>query len=70
VAHIKSINSECVTVLGGPNAVDKKHNRMFDYVVVGYADISVVNLAKHLLDGTPLEKSYRSLWGFTVVNDA
>jgi hypothetical protein len=70
VAHIKSINPQCVTVLGGPNAVDKKHNRMFDYVVVGYADLSAVNLAQHLLDGTPLEKSYRSLWGFTVVNDA
>lgn len=70
VAHIKSINPSCVTVLGGPNAVDKQHNRMFDYVVVGYADVSVVNLAQHLLDGTPLEKSYRSLWGFTVVNDA
>lgn len=70
VAHIKSINPNCVTVLGGPNAVDKKHNHMFDYVVVGYADISVVNLAQHLLDGTALEKSYRSLWGFTVVNDA
>ena len=70
VDHIRSINPKCKTVLGGPNAVDKQHNRMFDYVVIGYADLSVINLAKHLLDGTPLEKSYRSLWSFTVVNDA
>ena len=70
IDHIHSINPNCQTVLGGPNAVDKKHNRQFDYVVVGYADVSVVNLAKHLLDGTPLEKSYHSLWGPTIINDA
>ncbi len=70
IQHIRAINPQCKTVLGGPNAVDKKHNRQFDYVVVGYADISVVNLAQHLLDGTPLDKSYRSLWGPTIINDA
>lgn len=70
IAHIKSLNPRCATVLGGPNAVDKKHNACFDYVVIGYADISAVNLSQHLASGHSLNHSYRSLWGPIIVNDA
>lgn len=67
---VKSRNAECRLVLGGPSAADAPWHKGFDYVVIGYAEISVVNLVKHLHQGIPLEKSYRSLHGFTVVNDA
>lgn len=67
---VKSHNNRCQLVLGGPSAADAPWNKDFDYVVVGYAEISVVNLARHLDKKEPLEKSYKSLHGFTVVNDA
>jgi hypothetical protein len=67
----KSINPKCKFVLGGPDALDMQANRDFDYVVQGYADISAVNLAQHLLDPTvSLQKSYRSIFGFHFVDDA
>jgi radical SAM superfamily enzyme YgiQ (UPF0313 family) len=69
--HIKSLNPVCQLVLGGPTAHDAGYNRDYDYIVSGYADLSAVNLAQHLADANvPLEKSYRSIYGPTVINDS
>jgi radical SAM superfamily enzyme YgiQ (UPF0313 family) len=67
---VRDINPNTKWTLGGPTAVDKAYNKDFDYVVLGYADVSIVNLAQHLWSGSQLEKSYRSINGFTVINDA
>lgn len=68
---IKQANPDCRLMLGGPSATDAAHNKDFDFVVVGYAENSIINLARHLTDlSTKLEKSYRSIHGFTVVNDS
>jgi hypothetical protein len=68
---VQSCNPKCKLVAGGPTADDLSHNDIFDYIVVGYAEISVVNLAQHLLNkNTPLEKSHRSIFGPTIVNDS
>ena len=68
--YIQSLNPSCKVVLGGPTAHDGPLNRDFDYVVLGYADISVVNLADHLLTKEKLNKSYKSLHGMIIVDDA
>lgn len=68
-SFIKNLNPNCRIVLGGPNASDVADNKDFDYVVLGYADLSVVNLANHLSKQEPLLKSYKSINGFTIVND-
>ena len=67
---IRSKNPNTKLVLGGPTAYDLPNYKIFDYVVVGYAEISVVNLANHLSRGERLEKSHRSVYGPTIVNDA
>lgn len=68
---IRSINPLCKLVLGGPTAADAEFNKSFDYVLLGYAEISAINLAKHLLDpNTALEKSRKSIYGFTIVDDS
>ena len=68
---IKSTNSKCKIVLGGPNATDQSYVSDFDFVVVGYAENSIVNLAKYLFSpSTPLEKSYKSIYGPVIVNDS
>ena len=67
---ILSKNPNTKLVLGGPTAYDLPNYKIFDYVVVGYAEISVVNLANHLSRGERLEKSHRSVYGPVIVNDA
>lgn len=67
---ILSINPDCKIVLGGSSADNADYNKDFDYVVIGYADISAVNLANHLYKGSDLKKSKKSKYGFTVINDA
>lgn len=68
---IRQKNSQCVLVQGGPGADDLEYNNIFDYIVVGYAECSMVNLAKHLQNtAVTLEKSYRSIFGPIIVNDS
>lgn len=67
---IKSKNHNCKLVLGGSTANDIEANKDFDYVVAGYADISVVNLANHLYKQEELKKFYKSIYGFTLLNDS
>lgn len=67
---ITSINPKCKLVLGGHDAKDAGYIKDYDYVVFGYADISAVNLAKHLAYGEELKHSRRSLFGATIIDDA
>jgi hypothetical protein len=66
---IKQKNPNTKLVLGGPTAADLPIFKIFDYVVIGYAEISALNLANHLCHGDFLEKSYRSINGPTIIND-
>lgn len=67
---IRSRNPKCQLVLGGPTGADVSHNRFFDFVVLGYSEKSVINLARHLRDGDELHHAYRSVFGFTVIDDS
>lgn len=56
-------------VVGGSNANPQESNKDIDYVVLGYADSSIVDLANHLSKGTPLSNSHKNLWGRTIIDD-
>jgi radical SAM superfamily enzyme YgiQ (UPF0313 family) len=66
---IKTINTKCKIVLGGPDAQDLGYTKDYDYVIRGYADLSIINLANHLAFDQPLNKSMKSIWGPIVIND-
>lgn len=67
---VKNKNPNCKFVLGGPSAADSQSNKFFDYIVLGYADVSIVNLANHLVDNTVLlNKKYKSIYGPVIIND-
>lgn len=69
-ALIRERNPRCKLVLGGALAGAERENALYDFLVIGYADRSVVNLARHLLDpSVSLEHAYRSVYGPIVVND-
>lgn len=68
-AHVHGINPRVKFVLGGPLAHDSDFNRDYDYVIPGYADLSIVWLAQHLSQGISLPKRQRSIWGPTIIDD-
>ena len=71
VKYIKELNPNCALVLGGASAHDAYYNKEYDYIVTGYADLSVVNLARHLQDKSVLiEKSHRSIFGPIIITDS
>jgi hypothetical protein len=69
---IKGLSPNCKLVVGGPTALDTSYNNIFDFVIVGYAEISAVELAKHLQEpSSELSISnYKSIYGPIIVNDA
>jgi hypothetical protein len=67
---IKNINPQCKVVLGGPDGQDHQHFKDYDYIINGYADLSIVNLARHLAYGVDLQKSRRTLWGPIIIEDS
>lgn len=60
----------CKIVLGGATTDTVNQYPGIDYLVIGYADLSIVNLARHLCRGDVLEKSRRSVYGYTIIDDA
>ncbi len=67
---VNKINPKCKLVLGGPDAIDREWNSDYDYVILGLADTSAVNLAQHLEHGKELKKARKSLYKFTVIDDS
>ena len=67
--HVSKINPSTKMVIGG-NLINKEFkSKVFDYAVVGYAETSIVDLAK-FLKGTidKLPHSYRNIYGGTIVD--
>lgn len=69
VNYIKQLNTDCKIVVGGANTTYNFNNPQVDYAVIGYGDLSIVNLANHLKHNEPLRKSRRSVYGTTIVDD-
>lgn len=67
---IREINPKVKFVIGGQTAFDAESNNDFDYVIVGYSESSVVNLANNLLGNESLKKSKKSIFGPVVIDDA
>ena len=68
-ALIKKISPNCKIVFGGTRAGDDISNTEVDYVVTGYAEAAILNLANHLKYNLPLENRYRNIHGVTIVTN-
>jgi hypothetical protein len=66
---VRSKNANCKLVLGGPDANDSAYIKDYDYTVIGYADSTVVNLARHLAYGDELLNARRSIHHSIIVDD-
>jgi radical SAM superfamily enzyme YgiQ (UPF0313 family) len=69
VDYVKNINPNCKIVVGGTRTHPQMNNKTVDYAVLGYADVLVVDLAKHLRHGTPLNNTTKNIFGVHIVND-
>lgn len=56
-------------VLGGPTALDRAHNKIFDYLLQGFTETSILNFVNHLIDGSELTGSYKSIFGPVIIKD-
>lgn len=67
---LKFLNPNCKIVLGGPQVMlDQLSNKNVNYVVIGYAEVSVISLMKHLESGQSLDNSYKNIYGIVIVDD-
>lgn len=69
VSYARAKNPKCKVVVGGTKAHANWKNKLTDYVVLGFSEGSIVNLARHLDTGEALTNSYKNVWGCTVVDD-
>ena len=57
-------------VTGGYNANPDREVTGLDFICLGYSEISIVDIANHLLHGTAIPKSRRNIFGTVIVDDA
>ena len=69
ISYIKNKNKKIKFVVGGTRVGTNFANRNIDYACVGYSESSIVDLAVHLDKKTALSKSYKSIFGVTVIDD-
>ncbi len=69
LSYIRQKNTSIKVVAGGSRVSTHFSNRNVDYVCIGYSEISIVNLARHLKGLGSLEKSYKNIFGVVVIDD-
>jgi radical SAM superfamily enzyme YgiQ (UPF0313 family) len=69
IKMFRNRNNKIKTVAGGATMSAEYSNKNIDYVCIGYSESSIVNLANHLTKNTPLENSYKNIWGRVIVDD-
>jgi radical SAM superfamily enzyme YgiQ (UPF0313 family) len=69
VNHIKTKNYNCKIVAGGTKAHANLNDKNIDYSVIGYGEVSILSIANHLKNDTPLVNSYKNLYGITIVDN-
>ena len=69
ISYIKQKNPKIKTVAGGSNVHAEYTNKNIDYVMIGYSEISIVNLANHLAHNETLNHSYKNIHGRIIIDD-
>ena len=69
IQHLRQLNPNIKTMVGGTKTGPNYSNRNIDYVVLGYSEISVVNLMRHLDLDEPLNKAVKNVWGRWIIDD-
>jgi radical SAM superfamily enzyme YgiQ (UPF0313 family) len=69
IRHVKTLNPDCKIILGGTRAHTNIKNKLVDYVIIGYAETSIVNLADHLTKQEQLLNSHKNIFGRIIIDN-
>jgi len=69
LARLKKQFPKLKFVLGGFDVNANREAIGLDFMCIGYSEVSIVNIAKNLLYGTPIPKSHKNVFGTVVVDD-
>lgn len=69
LALVHAQNSHIKILVGGTKVSAEYSNKNVDYVCLGYGETSVLNLVDHLVKDADLKKSYKNIWGITIIDD-
>jgi radical SAM superfamily enzyme len=69
VARLRELNPDIKLLAGGAKVSVSTANKNLDYIIVGYAETSIINLMNHLAKGTELQNASKNIHGRIVVND-
>ena len=68
IDKLHQLNPDTKIVIGGPQTLSNQiSNRHINYIVMGYAEVSVVNLMNHLCGKEDLNKSYRNIYHYILI---
>lgn len=66
---LKKFNPRIKTLAGGTKVGPNYKNTNINFVCLGYSETSIINLVNHIALGQDLKKSYKNIWGVTVIDD-
>jgi hypothetical protein len=69
IALCKKKNNNIKMIVGGYKVNKDFKNKNIDYVCIGYAEDSIINVMNHLVHGDPLKNAIKNLWGRTIIDD-
>lgn len=67
--YFKSKNNNLKILVGGAKVHPNMNNKNVNYVMIGYSEVSVVNLMNHLCHYEELRHATKNLWGCIVIDD-
>jgi hypothetical protein len=66
---LRAQNPKIKVIVGGTKVSQHYSNKNADFVCLGYSEVSVLNLLNYLSVGDDLKKSFKNVWGITVLDD-
>ena len=60
VARLRELNPDIKLLAGGAKVSVSTANKNLDYIIVGYAETSIINLMNHLAKGTKLQNASKN----------
>jgi len=69
ISYFKKRNQNLKISVGGAKTHPNMNNKNIDYAVIGYSEISIVNLMNHVSRGDKLPNAIKNLWGCVIVDD-
>ena len=69
IKYLRTKNPKIKTMAGGHGVSENYQNKNIDFVLIGYSEISSVNLADYVSKGVTLNRSYKNIHGRIIIDD-